>query len=56
MGIGNYTGSVKKEFAVTVQDLSKLSMTAGDVQYSTKKDKVKSVPVIKDLDGKSLKS
>lgn len=55
-GKGNYIGSVKCNFVIQQQDISKLTMTVADKEFSTKEGKWKSVPVITDVNGRKLKA
>jgi hypothetical protein len=57
-GKGNFSGSLSKEFTITPRDFSKegITMTAKDVVVTGKAGKWKSVPVITDMDGKTLKA
>ncbi len=49
------TPAIVKEFTITPQDLSVTTMTAKDVLYSTKAGGYRVKPVLKDLNGKTLK-
>ena len=55
---GNYKNApdVIKTFAIEKKDLSKVSISAKDMEYSTKANKYKSKPVLTDTDGKVLKA
>ncbi len=60
-GKGNFSGSVSETFVIEAKDLSELmapgslaSVTAQDKIYSTKANAWKSVPVLKDNNGKKL--
>lgn len=56
-GIGNYSGTVTKNFAVTRQDIGLLTIAAADKAYSAKKkgSAYYCAPKVYDLDGKLLK-
>ena len=53
-GKGNYTGSIKVNYAIITQNLENVTMEASDVIVNTKAGKWKSVPALTDLDGKKL--
>ena len=54
-GKGNFIGTVKDTtFSIVAQDISKLTMSAQDKAYSTKKNGWKSAITITDLDGRKL--
>ncbi len=55
-GKGNFNGSYTVYFAIEQQDFLLLEMTAVDKTYAKKANVYKSTPIIKDFDGKTLKS
>ncbi len=55
-GKGNFTGSVKLTFAIDKQDIGNAKLTAPDATYSKTKGAYKSALVVKDVNGKALKS
>lgn len=56
-GIGNYSGTITKPFAIVRQDISLLTIAVSDKSYSAKKKgrAYYSAPKVYDLDGKRLK-
>lgn len=55
-GMGNYKGTIYKDFVILSKDLSEVKIETQDVVFSTKKNKWVSKPVLTDLDGKKLAS
>ena len=56
-GKGNFKGTLKNiPFTIVAQDLSNLNITAADVLEKNAKKFNKVVPVVTDLDGKTLKN
>lgn len=57
-GIGNYSGTITKNFAIGAQDIGRLEIAAADKAYNSKKrgSYYYSVPKVYDLDGKLLAS
>ena len=56
-GKGNFKGTLKNiPFTIVAQDLSNLNITAADVLQKNAKKFNKVVPVVTDLDGKTLKN
>lgn len=55
-GKGNYTGSMPKFFAITVQDISNLTVLADDKAYSKGKNAYKTKVQVLDVNGKALKA
>ena len=56
-GKGNFKGTIKNiPFTIVAQDLSNLNITAADVLQKNAKKFNKVVPVVTDLDGKTLKN
>ena len=53
-GIGNYSGTVNKSFAVTTQDIAKVLLMLPDVEYTGRKGGYKTKPVLMDTSGKTL--
>ena len=55
-GKGNFSGSYTVYFAIEKQDFELLTMIVADKTYTKKINAYKSTPVIKDLNGKTLKA
>ncbi|MBR5799069.1 MAG: hypothetical protein IKY23_03310 [Lachnospiraceae bacterium] len=55
-GKGNFKGSVKLTFAIDKQDIGVATLTAPDATYKNAKGAYKSALVVKDVNGKALKS
>ena len=55
-GKGNYKGTVKVNFTIAAKDISQVTATVADVQYSLKAGKYISKPVLTDTNGKKLKA
>ena len=53
-GIGNYSGTVSKNFTVTAQDIAKVLLMLPDVEYTGRKGGYKTKPVLMDTSGKKL--
>lgn len=53
-GKGNFTGSVTREFAITPQDISKMTVEAADKVYQNKKNIYKTTVYVTDVNGKRL--
>ncbi len=55
-GKGNFKGSVKYTFAIEKQNIGVCTLTAPDATYKKEKGAYKSALVVKDVNGKALKS
>lgn len=53
-GKGNFKGSVDREYEITQQDISKLTVTAADKVYQNKKNIYKTTVQVTDTNGKKL--
>lgn len=53
-GKGNFKGSVDREYEITQQDISKLTVTAADKVYQKKKNIYKTTVQVTDTNGKKL--
>ena len=53
-GVGNYKGTISKEFVIQSKELGDVTINAEDVVFQNKKNKWQSKPVLVDKDGKKL--